>query len=66
MLLRAKWNAPTTTRGEFEHCRACELEVIAPAPVRHAPSNSRHATQPKRVAVAQRRNVNADATVAQI
>jgi hypothetical protein len=43
MLLRAKWNAPTTARGEFEHCRACVLGVIAPAPVRHALSNSRRA-----------------------
>jgi hypothetical protein len=27
--------------GEFEHCRACVLGVIAPAPVRHDLSNSR-------------------------
>jgi hypothetical protein len=43
MLLRAKGNAPTTTRGEFEHRRACVLGVIAPAPVRHALSNNRRA-----------------------
>jgi hypothetical protein len=43
MLLRAKWNAPTTTMGEFEHCRACVLWVIAPAPVRHALSIKRRA-----------------------
>jgi hypothetical protein len=67
MLLRAKWNAPTTTRGEYEHCRACVLGVIAPAAVRHALSNNRRAGYTKRVTGAQRRNMNADATaVAQV
>jgi hypothetical protein len=49
MLWRPKWNEPTTTGGEFEHCRACVLGVIAPAPVRHALSNCCRASSTKRV-----------------
>jgi hypothetical protein len=67
MLLRAKWNAPTTTGGEFEHCRACVLGVIAPTPLLHALSKSRRAGYyTKRVTGAQRRDMNVDAPVAQI
>jgi hypothetical protein len=66
MLWRPIWNAPIATRGEFEHCRACVLWIIAPAPVRHALSNSRRAGQTKRVTGALRRDMNAHATVAQI
>jgi hypothetical protein len=66
MLLRAKWNAPTTKRGEFEHCRACVLGVIAAALVRHALSNNRRAGLMKTVTGAQRRNMNDNETVAQI
>jgi hypothetical protein len=43
MLWRPRRNAPTTTRGEFEQCRASVIWVIAPAPGRHAPSNDRRA-----------------------
>ena len=64
MLFRATWNAPKTARGEFEHCRACVLGVIAPAPVRHALSNNRRVWSTKRVTGAQRCDMNVDATVA--
>jgi hypothetical protein len=52
--------------GEFEHYRACELDVVAPAPERHALSNSRRAGETKIVTGAQRRSMSAYATVAQI
>jgi hypothetical protein len=66
MLWRPRWNNLRSTGGNFEHCRACALRVIAPAPVRHALSSTRRARFTKRVTGAQRRNMNVDATVALI
>jgi hypothetical protein len=66
MIRRPIWIAPTNTGGEFEHYRVCVLGVIALAPVRHILLNNRRACLTKRVTGAQRRNMNAYATVAQM